>query len=57
MSRQVFPRLSSYKLGNIIESLHLEGINSHDALDDTRATVQLALRLDREIRNGADRRR
>jgi DNA helicase-2/ATP-dependent DNA helicase PcrA len=38
-------KLPSYKLGNILTSLDLEGDNSHDAMDDTKATVNLALYL------------
>jgi len=38
-------KLPSYKLGNILASLGLEGDNSHDAMDDTKATVNLALYL------------
>jgi len=38
-------KLPSYKLGNILNSLDIEGVNSHDAMDDTKATVNLALYL------------
>ena len=43
-------KLPSYKLGNILASLDLEGDNSHDAMDDTKATVNLALYLKDEIK-------
>jgi len=49
MSKQLYPKLKSYKLGNILQSLNIEGINSHDALDDTNATVNLALKLNDKI--------
>jgi DNA helicase-2/ATP-dependent DNA helicase PcrA len=42
-------KLPSYKLGNILTSLGLEGDNSHDAMDDTKATVNLALYLKNKI--------
>jgi len=41
--------LPSYKLGNILNSLDIEGVNSHDAMDDTKATVNLALYLKDKI--------
>ncbi len=39
--RLVRPRLRHYKLVNLIESLHLEGVNSHRADDDIMATLSL----------------
>jgi len=45
-------KLPSYKLGNILTSLDLEGDNSHDAMDDTKATVNLALYLKNRIKQG-----
>ena len=42
-------KLPSYRLGNILTSLNIEGNNSHDAMDDTRATVNLALYLKDKI--------
>ena len=45
MSRIVFPEMKSYKLSNLIKQLSLEGINSHDALDDTKATVNLLAKI------------
>lgn len=45
-------KLPSYKLGNILNSLDIEGINSHDAMDDTKATVNLALYLKNKIESG-----
>ena len=44
-------KLPSYKLGNILTSLDLEGDNSHDAMDDTKATVNLALYLKDKIKD------
>ena len=31
------PGLDSYSLANLIEALSIDGINSHDAFDDTLA--------------------
>lgn len=45
LSKIVYPGLKAYRLEYLIEYLGLTGINSHNALDDTRATAQLALRL------------
>ncbi len=39
--RLVEPRLRAYKLERLLETLHLEGENSHNAIDDVRATLSL----------------
>ena len=39
--RLVRPRLRHYKLGHLLEVLHLEGKNSHQADDDIMATLSL----------------
>lgn len=39
--RLVRPRLRHYKLGHLLEVLHLEGTNSHQADDDIQATLSL----------------
>ena len=39
--RLVRPRLRQYKLGHLLEVLHLEGQNSHQADDDILATLSL----------------
>ncbi|MBR2959269.1 MAG: UvrD-helicase domain-containing protein [Bacteroidales bacterium] len=39
--RLVRPRLRNYKLGHLLEALHLEGQNSHQADDDIMATLEL----------------
>ena len=39
--RLVRPRLRQYKLGHLLEVLHLEGQNSHQADDDIMATLSL----------------
>ena len=39
--RLVRPRLRHYKLGHLLDTLHLEGQNSHQADDDIMATLSL----------------
>lgn len=39
--RLVEPRLRVYKLERLLETLHLEGTNSHNAIDDVMATLSL----------------
>ncbi len=39
--RLVEPRLRIYKLERLLETLHLEGTNSHNAIDDVLATYSL----------------
>ena len=39
--RLVQPRLRVYKLERLLETLHLEGTNSHNAIDDVMATLSL----------------
>ena len=41
LTRLVEPRLRVYKLERLLETLQLEGINSHNALDDVLATHSL----------------
>ena len=41
IARLVEPRLRVYKLEKLLETLHLEGSNSHNAIDDVRATLSL----------------
>lgn len=41
LSRLVEPRLRIYKLEKLLETLHLEGCNSHNAIDDVMATLSL----------------
>ena len=43
--RRLFPKLRSYKLVDLISTLGFEGINTHNALDDVRATVNLLERI------------
>lgn len=41
--RLVQPRLRVYKLERLLETLHLEGTNSHNAIDDVMATLSLLI--------------
>ena len=41
LARLVKPRLRVYKLERLLETLHLEGENSHNAIDDVKATLSL----------------
>ena len=41
LTRLVEPRLRVYKLERLLETLHLEGTNSHNAIDDVKATLSL----------------
>ncbi|MBQ6068007.1 MAG: UvrD-helicase domain-containing protein [Bacteroidales bacterium] len=41
IARLVEPRLRVYKLERLLETLHLEGTNSHNAIDDVKATLSL----------------
>jgi DNA helicase-2/ATP-dependent DNA helicase PcrA len=45
MARRLHPDLKSYRLADLIETLGLEGRNTHDALDDAQATGTLMLHL------------
>ena len=42
LARLLWPRLASYKLKSLIDTLQLEGCNSHLANDDIMATLSLA---------------
>ena len=39
--KRLFPDLVTYKLGYLIRKFHIDGENSHNAIDDVRATVNL----------------
>ena len=39
--RLLAPSLHSYKLESLLETFHLAGINSHQAIDDVKATISL----------------
>lgn len=41
LTRLLVPNLNSYRLESLLAAFHLEGTNSHQAIDDTAATVSL----------------
>ena len=41
LTRLIEPRLRVYKLEKLLETLHLQGTNSHNAIDDVMATLSL----------------
>ncbi len=45
LARLLHPRLRSYRLGSLLETLGIDGVNSHNALDDARATAALMTAL------------
>jgi len=45
VSKLLFPKLASYKLEHLLNHFQLEGENSHNAIDDVFATVNLVLFL------------
>ena len=45
LARHLRPGLDSYSLANLIEALSIDGINSHDAIDDTLACAGLFFKL------------
>lgn len=51
ITRRVFPKLNSYKLEDLLKYFSLEGKNSHNALDDVKATASLIKFLIPEIKN------
>lgn len=52
VSRKLYPKLKSYKLADLISILNLQGVNSHNALDDVLATANLT----KHLANEADKR-
>ena len=44
-ARHLHPGLGSYSPASLIEALNIDGINSHDALDDTLACAGLFFKL------------
>lgn len=45
MSRMLLPELESHKLSNLVKSLCIDGVNSHDALDDALACAGVFFNL------------
>nr|WP_181715756.1 ATP-dependent helicase [Chryseobacterium sp.]QJS06480.1 ATP-dependent UvrD/REP helicase [Chryseobacterium sp.] len=44
-AKRLYPDLPKYKLGYLLERLKIEGVNSHNALDDVKATANLLFKL------------
>ena len=51
ISQRIYPNLKSYKLSHLLKTLEIEGKNSHNAMDDVKATVNLVTHLIERIRN------
>lgn len=51
ISKLIYPNFASYKLEHLLEYLKVEGVNSHNALDDVRATVSLIEKLNFDFSN------
>lgn len=45
ISKLLFPNFPSYKLKDLIDFLKLDGVNSHNAMDDVKATAGLIKKL------------
>ena len=56
LSKRLYPKLPSYKLEYLLEKLGIEGVNSHNALDDVKATVNLILTFENSILDYTDAR-
>jgi DNA helicase-2/ATP-dependent DNA helicase PcrA len=50
IAKRVYPNLPSYKLEFLLNHLDIEGVNSHNALDDVQATVNVLLSLNTDIK-------
>ena len=51
ISRLIYTKERKHSLENLIETLRLEGANTHNALDDVRATVSLVHRLNLDMKD------
>lgn len=45
ITKLIYPNFTSYKLQDLLDFLKVEGVNSHNALDDSKATVSLIEKL------------
>ena len=56
LTKRIYPTLTNYTLSALINSFELSGKNSHNALDDVRANVNLLLHLHSKVKfNTANR--
>ena len=49
IAKLIYPNFASYKLKDLLEFLQVEGINSHNALDDVKATFNLIKKLNSDF--------
>lgn len=49
ISRVLYPTLKSYKLESMLNEFKLQGVNSHDALDDVIATSSLVTKIHSDL--------
>ena len=57
ITKRCYPKLQSYKLEKLLVQFELEGANSHNALDDVKATANLIQFLIAEMNKTANRQR
>jgi DNA helicase-2/ATP-dependent DNA helicase PcrA len=57
IAKRLYPRLPLYKLEYLLDYLNIEGENSHNALDDVKATSNLILSFIEPIKANADSRK
>jgi DNA helicase-2/ATP-dependent DNA helicase PcrA len=53
LTKRLYPRLTNYTLHNLISLFNLDGRNSHNAIDDVRANVNLLFHLYDQIKKNA----
>jgi DNA helicase-2/ATP-dependent DNA helicase PcrA len=51
IAKLIYPNFASYKLKDLIDFLQVEGVNSHNAFDDVKATVSLIEKLNLDFEN------
>jgi DNA helicase-2/ATP-dependent DNA helicase PcrA len=49
IAKRLYPKLPSYKLEYLLDRLGIEGVNSHNAIDDVKATANLLMALSTKI--------
>ncbi|MFT6909824.1 MAG: DNA helicase-2/ATP-dependent DNA helicase PcrA, partial [Oleiphilaceae bacterium] len=49
LARGLYPEQNSYKLGDLLSAFSLDGVNSHNALDDVKATANLMIKMINDI--------
>lgn len=52
IARRVYPSARSYRLEYLLEEFGIEGVNSHNAMDDVKATLNLLLHCKSSIASG-----